>query len=463
MLKRLRNFFKVKIIDYFGNPIGVQYPLSVDGDSIYEKDLDIDNCTASGFTFDVGSGTEAEVISDMVKSVFAGKSNASSDNPKTIYLQFKRPVLTSSFGINSAPGKYFSNTKIVLGQGEHSWTAYDDSGDATQHQIFLFDIQPVKFSSMLITFHTANEIGIGLIGIFKNIEVAARIQALKPDGTVTDIDATTNGNLKVSVEESEPGFTREFFTEVKLGNISGYRLIHKFGRNDAIGTSPTAVAVGGVYATPTANTALEILSSSASDAVGGGGATKVCIEGLVITGGLFVAQSETIILTGTTPVALVNNYVRIFRAYICETESYASLSAISGVGTITIRVSGAGATWLQIAQYASGNSAGQSQTAFYTTPSATSGIIYSPQFTVDSLKVTNIAMFKRENADDVTTPYTGARRMIHQWDGVDKSIEAGFMVPYATFEGATDIGMLASVSATTGTVSAEFWVLEIDD
>jgi len=193
------------LVNNIFKPASVQYPLPIDGDSVYVKDLDIDNCTADGFIFDIGTGTESEVIEDMLKSVFAGKSNASSDNPKTIYLQFNRPVLTSSFGINSAPGKTFSNTKIVLGQGEFTWTAYDDSGDSPTHDIFLFPIEPVKFSSMEITFHTANEIGIGLIGIFKNIEVAARIQALKPDGTVTNVDATAGGNLKMSIEEFESG------------------------------------------------------------------------------------------------------------------------------------------------------------------------------------------------------------------------------------------------------------------
>lgn len=257
-------------------------------------------------------------------------------------------------------------------------------------------------------------------------------------------------------------FTRDFFTEVKLGNIPGHRLIHKFGRNDAIGTSPTAVAVGGLYQTLMANTSVEIVSTSGSDAVAGGGATKVFVSGLTISGGVFVSQEETVTLTGTTPAALANQYVRIFRAYICESEGYAGLTTVSGVGTITIQTAGAGAVWLQIGLFAAGNSAGQSQVAFYTTPSATKGILFSPHFTIDSTKVGNIAMFLRPNADDVITPYTGARRMIHQWDGVAEPAGVGFFKPYSYFSGATDFGVFASVSVGTGAVSAEFWILEID-
>lgn len=258
-------------------------------------------------------------------------------------------------------------------------------------------------------------------------------------------------------------FTRDFLTEVKLGNIPGHRLVHKFGRNDAIGTTPTFIGVGGVYATPTANTALEILSSSVDDDTGGGGATKVTIKGVQENGGVWTKVSEEVTLDGTTPVALANNYIRVPRIYISESEAYASLSTVSGVGTITVRVSGAGATWIQIAQFTAGNSAGQSQTAGHTTPSATSGIIYSPQFTIDSTKVGNVAMFFRPNADDVSTPYTGIRRMIQQYDGLTAPDGANFLIPYQEYTGVTDIGLFGSVSVGTGAISAEFWVLEVDD
>jgi len=199
-------------------PVGVQNPLHTNGDSVYAKDLCIEQCSAVGFTFDVGSGTEEEVIKSLVSSVFVGKSNDSSDNPKTIYLQFNRPVLTSSFGINSAPGKFFSNTKIVLGQGDFEWTAFDGSADNTQRQIYLFPIEPLKFSSMKITFHTTNEIGLGLIGIFKNQEVAARIQAMKPGGEVTDVGATNNDNLKVSVQEYGDTPSIDAFDRLRVSN-----------------------------------------------------------------------------------------------------------------------------------------------------------------------------------------------------------------------------------------------------
>lgn len=302
------------VIKTLGKDVGVQNPLSIDGDSVYIKDLDISQCTASGFTFDIGSGTEQEVIESIVSDVFVGKSNDSTDNPKTIYLQFNRPILTSSFGINSAPGKYFSNTKIVLGQGEHTWTAYDDSGDNTQHQIFLFPIKPVKFSSMEIIFHTTNEIGIGLLGIFKNIEVAARIQALKPDGTVADIQATTKGNLKYSLEEfddalyTEPLPTAEFYLNVSKGLVPGHTFINKFGQNDDLNASTyeDVWENGGVYNYPADNTApiTKLIAHNSGDT------EPIEVQGLDIDGNI-VVQTKT--LTGLTAVTLDTPLWRVFR------------------------------------------------------------------------------------------------------------------------------------------------------
>jgi len=256
---------------------------------------------------------------------------------------------------------------------------------------------------------------------------------------------------------------RDFLTEVKRGNVPGYRLIHKFGKNGAVGTSPVPIATGGVYPTPTANVALEIVSDDGDDDVAGDGARKVMIQGLTLDGGAFVAQEEEVEMDGTTPVDLANEYIRVFRMWISETGTYATPTSVSSPGTITLQVDGAGATWCQIDEFTAGNSAGQTQTALYTTPSATTSVLYSPVYTVDSTKVANVYFFHRPNADDVSSPYTGARRLVHEWLGLSSGNHPTDLMPVAYFDGATDMGFMAEVSQTTGAISAEFWLLEIDD
>jgi len=254
-----------------------------------------------------------------------------------------------------------------------------------------------------------------------------------------------------------------FLTLVKLGLVPGHKLTHKFGHG-LVTTAPTAISSVALYQTPKVNTSLEAVSDDAADTLLGLGAQKIQVQGLVLSGGLFVFQEEEVEMDGLTPVALANDYIRVFRAWISQSGTYATAAAVSSPGTITIQVASGGAEWLSIDEFATGNSAGQSQCALYTIPSNVErAILYSPMFTVDSTKTTSIFFFNRPNADDVVAPYTGARRMVHEWLGVTTANESTKMLPVAMFSGATDMGFMGSVTVGTSEISAEFWLLEIEE
>ncbi|MHA1400160.1 MAG: hypothetical protein ACTSQE_07410 [Candidatus Heimdallarchaeaceae archaeon] len=443
--------------------ISVQNPLPTNGDSVYFKDLDIDNCTASGFTFDVGSGTEEEVVKSFVSSVFTGKSNNSITNPKTIYLQFNRPILTSSFGINSAPGKYFSNAKVVLAQGEYSWTAYDDSSDNTQHQIFLFPTGPVKFSSMTITFHTANEIGIGLIGIFKNIEVVSRIQALKPDGTVTDVDATAGGNLKFSLEEFDSTFlgnplpVRDPLLEIAKGNVTGHSGVNKFGHVEDIDISDVPVDIwngGSVWVAPTAARTHDIVSDDVNDDVGDTGARTINIQGLDSNWEL---QEEVIPMNGTTNVATANTYVRIFRMYVVTVGS-----SLTNEGNITATAQVDGTVTAAIT-----TGKGQTLMAIYTIPAGKTGYITKGYTTITRQDKTSGAMAEFEfrgrfDADVSTSPWRTLWAGGISVDG-SSAYEHSYS-PYVAVSEKTDLVFRCIyVSDNNTKIGAGFDIILIDD
>ena len=187
-------------VDQFSN-VDVQNPMPSDGDSVYGKDLLINLSDEGDFTMPSNpSATSNQILVSMVSNVDVDKKNTTSDNPKQITLTFARPVSTSSFGIDGGTGN-FSNTKVTLYQGEYSEVLVDESTDNTKHKIRLFPIEPVKFSKLLIEFHTADTVTIGLIGIFRNIDVAARLQALNDAGTIVDLSSTNQGNLKVALQE----------------------------------------------------------------------------------------------------------------------------------------------------------------------------------------------------------------------------------------------------------------------
>lgn len=182
--------------------VDVNNPLPADGDQVYGKDIIVELSDEGDFYIPTDlTANKREILTSMVSDVHIEKKNDTVNNPKSISMTFKRPVLTSSFGIDSGPNGTFSNVKITIFQGQFSHVVIDESSDNTKYTIRLFDIPPLKFSKILIEFHTADTVTMGLLGIFKNIEVAARLQALNDKGTIVDIKSTNQGNLKVALQE----------------------------------------------------------------------------------------------------------------------------------------------------------------------------------------------------------------------------------------------------------------------
>lgn len=122
--------------------------------------------------------------------------------------------------------------------------------------------------------------------------------------------------------------------------IPGVAAIEKYGSNaataagDVIQTESAAIAI-----TATATT-LEIVSASGDDTDGGAGAQSVIIWGVDAN---WNPISETVIMNGATPSSATNSvYLYVYRAKITGS------GAVRNAGLITIRRSGAGATFAQI-------------------------------------------------------------------------------------------------------------------
>lgn len=100
---------------------------------------------------------------------------------------------------------------------------------------------------------------------------------------------------------------------------------------------------GSSYAQMTAGTALEVLSSSASDTSAGTGARTITVEGLDSN---YTQFTETVTLNGTTPVALSNNSaVAVNKAYVATAGS-----GLTNAGTITIRTVSGSVTKTRLSQ-----------------------------------------------------------------------------------------------------------------
>jgi len=260
-----------------------------------------------------------------------------------------------------------------------------------------------------------------------------------------------------------PVLSREFLFEVSRGNIAGCSLVHKFGRNAAVGTTLTPVALGGIYRTPTAAVTLAAISTASADNQAGAGARELTLQYLDSN---FALQNATLLMHPTDGTIessdTVTDVIRLFRAYVSSSGSYSDLSTptASHTGTITIRVSGGGATWATIEYYDTAFGLGQTQIGWYTIPAGKTGYILSTAFSVETNKSVDLLFMQRRDADDITSPYS-ALRLVQNYDGLigfgefdHKSVES--------YPEKTDIGFMVE-AASSAQVSAEFELLLVDN
>jgi len=249
----------------------------------------------------------------------------------------------------------------------------------------------------------------------------------------------------------------EFYAEVAKGNVPKHSLIHKFGAH-TITTTLEPVALSGTYPTPTTATALEFVSDSANDTSTGSGAREVTVIGLDAS---WNEVSQTVTTNGTTAVALGTNLIRLYRWYVSSSGSYATDTAGSHDGELTIRVSGAGATWSTISNTVFAT--GQSQIGCYTVPTGYTGHLLSKSVFVDSSKSADVYFFQRPGADDVTTPYSGNMRLFEREVGVSGGFTMRTVAPKSSFIGPCDVGFMAKISVGNAECSVEFELLLVQD
>ena len=252
----------------------------------------------------------------------------------------------------------------------------------------------------------------------------------------------------------------EFLIEVGKGNVPGHSLVQKFGFNDAVNGTLGPITTTGDYPTPTTAQSLEILSSDADDNSSGLGGRSVTIEGLDAN---WDEQSETVSLNGTTPVALSNTFTRVFRMQLASSGVYSEVGALTHQGTITLRVSGGGDTWAEIAlDSVTGAPMGQSEIGVYTIPAGKTGYLLYKHTTIESSKTPSIYWFRREGVDVVTAPFK-PRRLFERHVGVIDSIEYNPGAPIITLPEKTDIGAMGYQSTGSAAVSVEFQILLVDN
>lgn len=239
------------------------------------------------------------------------------------------------------------------------------------------------------------------------------------------------------------------------GKQSDRSVIQKFGRNPDVGagTVEDIWYGGGAYSGfLTAAAAVRIKAAgNTNDASGGSGARSVTISGLDQT---WADASETVTcnVDGTAVSSpTTTTFIRIFRAYVETCGTYTA----ANTGDITIETTaGAIVATIQAAK-------GQTEQAIYTIPLGKVGFIRRIGASVDGTKPADVNFYQRQNADDVTAPYT-ARRLFFSFAQLTGAVSESLQSYIGPFPAKTDV-WASAVGPTGGAgIGADFDIVLVN-
>jgi len=199
-----------------------------------------------------------------------------------------------------------------------------------------------------------------------------------------------------------------------FGNFSNLKTWVLIGRNTALGTSALDItSTNTVHTWPQTASNLEIISSSTDDDAGGTGALKVKLVGLDEDWNEIEEEIETNGTDASSPTT--NKFLRLQQAFVTESGTYSSSTSGGHVGSITVRIAGAGAAQAVI-RVEDGMQQGFAHIGRFTVPRGWTAIPINLSFTVLSGKVASPFVFVRQNSEDFSTIY--AKRNVLPYNGV---------------------------------------------
>ena len=233
-------------------------------------------------------------------------------------------------------------------------------------------------------------------------------------------------------------------------------IVQKFGSNDSVGTTYTPVTANGSYPTPQVSgaTALRVKAGgNAADDAAGAGARAITLQGLDQTGAF---ASETIDTAGASAsAATTTTFIRLFRAFVASSGTYASQTAGSHAAGMTIENAAGTEDWTSIIVNSFPRS--QSLIGAYTVPLGKIALVQKMQVYVDSNKSTDILFFQRSGILQTAPPYDAMRAQVE----FPALVGGEKLDPDSAwhFDELTDIGFMAKVQSGTAAVSVDFEIV----
>lgn len=156
-----------KILDKDGNIVSVQYPFSVDGDSVYAKDVDVNYSDIGNFSGAITDFFDSYRTAQTALSVAGGGAN-----PKSFTVALKRPLATTTIILYSIDTT-ISNLKVTLKNNTGSVIrSLDFSANATKRSSQIVQFAQENLSEIFFEFYTDDEVNIDGVTIFKSSNVS---------------------------------------------------------------------------------------------------------------------------------------------------------------------------------------------------------------------------------------------------------------------------------------------------
>lgn len=280
-----------------------------------------------------------------------------------------------------------------------------------------------------------------------------QICAGETKGPVISTDELPDGSHAQRIIPSIAGL------EVARGQFSNLSVIHKFGRNPAVGTTYVPINIGGIYRTPqvAGATALRVKAGNTNDTALGSGAREITLQGIDETGALVTEAIPTAgIAAGADSTA---TFIRLFRAWVSESGTYATQIAGSHADDVVIENAAGSEDWLTID--ATDFPKGQSEIAVYTVPLGKEAYVKSFAIIIGSTKIADVLLFKRGGILDAAAPYEAMREQYFA-GGVVGTQAVNPETPLGPYPAGTDVGWMAKVTQATGPIAVDFEILLAD-
>lgn len=286
------------IVSDDSNKINVQNPLPCDGDSVYTKDIDLENSDNGDF-----SGS----VYDYFNSLHSVNSNSTTDNPKIIKIMFERTIYSHAigFGCDDLTNGFGDNITIkLLGSGES--VRFSKTFTQTDPNSFLAEFGPKAFNGVQIEFNTSDEVCLSNLTISKAFDVNATLHGTDPNGNIQQVLVSKDGYL--SIEDNSDGLS------ISEGNITGKSFIHKFGNAPDFGEGDGEVDIwDGSNDADIAQMTYFYSSIADIDTISSSNSNDTTEIEIIGLNSNYEEITQTITLNGQNKVTLTTPLLRVFR------------------------------------------------------------------------------------------------------------------------------------------------------